>query len=69
MPVVIGAPVDLAVRMMTRAEVAFTTRGQGGFVIATDPEPGDETAGRGEPAVLVLGRSDRVASIRAFWGP
>jgi hypothetical protein len=57
MPVVIGAPVDLAARMMTRAEVAFTTRGEGGFVIATHPEPGDETAGRREPAVLVLGNT------------
>ena len=57
MPVVIGAPLSLAARMMGKAEVAYTTRGDGAFVVASDPGPGEETVGRREPAVLVLGTS------------
>jgi hypothetical protein len=59
MPVVIGAPLDRAARMMSKAGVTYTTRGDGGFVVATDPEPGEETAGRREPAVVVLGNPPR----------
>jgi hypothetical protein len=55
MPVVIGVPLDRAARMMGMAEVAYTTRGDGAFVVASEPEPGEETARRREPAVLVLG--------------
>jgi len=54
-PVVIGATPDRADAILRGAEVDYVFDGPGSHVVATDPEPGEETLGRTTPAVVTLG--------------
>ena len=51
----IGATPDRADAILRGAEVDYVFDGPGSHVVATDPEPGEETLGRTTPAVVTLG--------------
>jgi hypothetical protein len=55
MPVVIGATPDRARAILRAAEVDHVFDGEGSRVVATEPQPGEETLGRATPAVVTLG--------------
>jgi hypothetical protein len=55
MPVVIGLIPDLADSILRGAEVDYVIEGHGSRVVATEPEPGEETLDRANPAVVTLG--------------